>query len=55
MPRVKANGINIYYEVQGTKGAPPLVLSAGLSRDCSMWRDVVADLSYHFQVYIYDN
>ena len=52
-PTVKANGINIEYESQGS--GPPLLLIAGLGYDRWMWRRVVPHLAHNFQVVSFDN
>lgn len=53
MPRVNANGIEIYYERHGE--GQPLVLIAGLSYTHWMWHKMVPGLAEHFQVIVFDN
>lgn len=53
MPRVNANGIDIYYEVHGQ--GQPLVLIMGLRRNLTWWYRQVPELSRHFRVIIFDN
>lgn len=53
MPKVKANGIEIYYEVHGE--GQPLLLIAGLSYTHWMWHKMVPGLAERFQVIVFDN
>jgi pimeloyl-ACP methyl ester carboxylesterase len=53
MPKVHANGIDIYYEITGT--GSPLVLIAGLGYSLWMWHKMVPGLARHFQVIAFDN
>lgn len=53
MPKIKANGIEIYYEIQGA-GAP-LVLISGLGYSLWQWHRMVPFLAEHFQVITFDN
>jgi len=53
MPKVNANGINIYYEIHGA--GEPLVLIAGLGYSSWMWHKMVRGLAKHFQVITFDN
>ncbi|WP_316570755.1 alpha/beta hydrolase [Neobacillus sp. YIM B06451] len=53
MPKVKANGIEFYYEIHGE--GPALVLLEGLGYASWMWRRQVEELSSHFKVVIFDN
>lgn len=53
MPIIKANNLNIYYELHGH--GEPLVLIAGLSKDSSGWFQQVDVFSQHFQVLLFDN
>ena len=53
MPRVNANGIEIYYEIHGD-GAP-LILISGLGYDQWMWHKMIPGLARHFQVIAFDN
>jgi pimeloyl-ACP methyl ester carboxylesterase len=52
MPRVRADGVHLYYEIMG-KG-DPLVLVHGGWGDHSSWRRVVAELSRSYEVVAYD-
>lgn len=53
MSIVRANGINLYYEIQGT--GPNLVLIEGLGYDSWMWYRQVPAFEPHFRTLIYDN
>jgi pimeloyl-ACP methyl ester carboxylesterase len=53
MPKVRANGIDIYYEITGT--GEPLVLIAGLGYGLWEWHKVIPGLAEHFQVIAFDN
>lgn len=53
MPKTKSNGIQIYYETQGT--GKPLVLISGLGYPAWQWHRMVPYLSQHFQVITFDN
>jgi pimeloyl-ACP methyl ester carboxylesterase len=53
MPKIKANGIHIYYEIQGQ--GEPLVLIMGLRRNGEWWYRQLPDLSEHFHVLVFDN
>lgn len=53
MPIVKANGIDIYYELHGA--GQPLVLIAGYTGDHTFWKFMLGELAKHFQVLIFDN
>jgi len=53
MPKVKANGIEIYYETNGT--GKPLVLISGLGYPLWQWHKMVPYLAEHFQVITFDN
>ena len=52
--RIKANRIQINYELSGKKGAPVVVLSHSLACSLVMWNPQMDDLSPHFQVLRYD-
>jgi 3-oxoadipate enol-lactonase len=51
--RVKANGIDINYQIDGAAG-PWLVLSNSLATDLSMWDQQAKDFSSSFRVLRYD-
>jgi hypothetical protein len=53
MPKIKANGISIYYECHGQ--GEPLILIMGLRRNAECWYRQVPALSRHFQVVVFDN
>lgn len=53
MSKVKANGIDIYYEIHGT--GEPLVLIMGLRRNLEWWYRQIPELSKHFTVLAFDN
>lgn len=53
MPKMKANGINIYYEIQG-KGEP-IVLIPGLGVDVSQYYQIIKLLSLKHKVIAIDN
>jgi pimeloyl-ACP methyl ester carboxylesterase len=57
MPTVKANGINIYYEDNGPKGAPVILLVMGLGTQMIAWPDemIQAFVSKGYRVIHYDN
>jgi 3-oxoadipate enol-lactonase len=52
--KVKANGIDINYQVDGPQGAPWLMLSNSLATSLAMWDDQARDLSGAFRVLRYD-
>jgi 3-oxoadipate enol-lactonase len=52
--KVKANGININYEIDGPEGAPWIVLSNSLATSTAMWDEQVAALKDKFRVLRYD-
>jgi 3-oxoadipate enol-lactonase len=51
---IKANGIQINYELSGKKGAPVVALSHSLGSSLVMWNPQVDSLEPHFQVLRYD-
>jgi pimeloyl-ACP methyl ester carboxylesterase len=53
MPTVRANGIEIYYELHGQ--GDPLVLIMGLRRNTEWWYRQLPALSQHFTVLAFDN
>jgi 3-oxoadipate enol-lactonase len=53
MPVVRANDINIYYELHGA--GKPVVFINGLGYDLWMWHKMVPGLAKHFQVITFDN
>jgi 3-oxoadipate enol-lactonase len=52
--RIKANGIQMNYELSGKKGSPVVVLSHSLASSLVMWNPQMDDLNPHFQVLRYD-
>ncbi len=56
MPKVFANGINIYYEEHGDPKNPLLILIGGLTRDHTIWSEVLKQEEIkQFRAIIYDN
>ncbi len=53
MPKIQANGINIYYEIHGE--GEPVVLIGGLGADTFLWFRQTPELSKNFQVVVFDN
>jgi pimeloyl-ACP methyl ester carboxylesterase len=56
MPTVRANDIDIYYELHGSAraGQPPLVLAHGFSGSTEEWRQLVLPLAARRQLLLYD-
>ena len=52
--RIKANGIQINYELSGKKGAPVVVLSHSVSSSLLMWNPQMDALNPYFQILRYD-
>ena len=52
--KIKANRININYEVDGPEGAPWIVLSNSLATTLAMWDQQAADLKAQYRVLRYD-
>ncbi len=52
--KIKANGININYQIDGADGAPWLVFSNSLATSLAMWDDQTAALKDSFRVLRYD-
>src|SRR5262245_37969923 len=53
MPKVPANGIELYFETHGD--GEPLLLIAGFACDHTMWSDVIGVLAGHYRVIVFDN
>ena len=53
MPKIRANGINIYYEVYGS--GEPILLIMGLGGSILGWHSQIPALSQHLQVIALDN
>lgn len=55
MPKILANGINLYYELSGPEDAPVLVLNNGIIMNAARsWAFQVKDLSRHYHLLRYD-
>ena len=52
--KIKANGININYQIDGPEGAPWLVLSNSLATNLSMWDEQARALEQAYRVLRYD-
>ena len=52
--KIKANGININYQVDGAEGAPWIVFSNSLATSTAMWDEQAAALKSRFRVLRYD-
>lgn len=53
MPKLKANDIDIYYEITGS--GDPMVLISGLGYGLWWWHKMIPDLAEHHQVITFDN
>jgi 3-oxoadipate enol-lactonase len=51
---IRANGINMHYELEGPESAPVVTLSHSLATDLSMWDPQAAVLRSEYQVLRYD-
>jgi len=54
MPKIKANGIELYYELHGPSDAEVLVLSNGVLMSTASWAFQTPVLSKHLRVLLYD-
>ncbi len=54
MPRIEANGIQLYYEVHGPPDADVLVLSNGVLMSTASWAYQTPVLSQHYRLLLYD-
>jgi len=54
MPKITANGIQIYYELHGPEEAQVLVLSNGVLMSTASWALQVLALARHLRVLLYD-
>lgn len=54
MPKVPANGIELYYELHGPEGADVLVLSNGILMSTASWAFQTPALSTHYRLLLYD-
>jgi 3-oxoadipate enol-lactonase len=52
--KIKANGININYQIDGPAGAPWLVFSNSLATDLTMWDHQAGELKQTYRVLRYD-
>jgi 3-oxoadipate enol-lactonase len=52
--KIKANGININYQIDGPEGAPWIVFSNSLATSMAMWDEQAAALKDSFRVLRYD-
>ena len=55
MPYVTANGLSLYYEVEGEPDAPPVLLITGLSGDHRGWGPLPSLLRTSYRVISFDN
>lgn len=53
MPHIEANGIQIFYEMQGD--GPPLVAISGFTQHHLAWKNCLPTLAKHFKVIAFDN
>ena len=53
MPKIQANGIDIFYEVQ--VAGDPLLLIAGFACDHTIWSMVIPSLASQYRVIVFDN
>jgi 3-oxoadipate enol-lactonase / 4-carboxymuconolactone decarboxylase len=54
MPLVKANGVDLFYELSGPDGAPPVVFSNSIGSTLEMWDAQVAALAGRYRCLRYD-
>jgi 3-oxoadipate enol-lactonase len=54
MPRIEANGIQLYYELHGPEDANVLVLSNGVLMSTASWAFQTPVLSQHYRLLLYD-
>jgi len=54
MPKIEANGIQIYYELHGPEDADVLVLSNGVLMSTASWAFQTSVLSQHYRLLLYD-
>lgn len=53
MPKIKSNGIELYYEIRGS--GQPLLLITGLGYGSWFWNKLTVELEKYFQVILFDN
>ena len=54
MPTIDADGCPIHVEVEGSAGAPALIMSNSLGTTLHMWDDQAPELAKHFRLIRYD-
>jgi 3-oxoadipate enol-lactonase len=54
MPMIDAGACRLHAEIEGSMGAPVLMLSNSLCTDLRMWDDQMPDFTRHFRVVRYD-
>jgi len=54
MPKAKANGIELYYELHGPEEAEVLVLSNGVLMSTASWANQTPVVSQHYRLLLYD-
>lgn len=54
MPVVNINGVDLYYEIDGSKALPTVVFANSLGSTLEMWDDVATALAGRFRVLRYD-
>lgn len=54
MPHIRANGIEIHYQFDGSEIAPVLLLSNSLGTNLGMWDEQISEFTSHFRVLRYD-
>jgi 3-oxoadipate enol-lactonase len=52
--KAKANGIDVYYEIHGSEGAPWLTLSHSLACSVRMWDEQIASFKDRYRILAYD-
>ena len=55
MPRVRANGVDLFYRIEGAADRPVLVLGHSLGTDVGMWEPQIAAFTGAFRVLRYDS
>lgn len=54
MPKIEANGVQLYYELHGPEDAEVLVLSNGVLMSTASWAYQTPVLAEHYQLLLYD-
>ena len=52
--QVKANGIDIHYEIDGKEGAPWVTFVTGIANDTTMWDGQIPAIRDDFRILRYD-